>query len=100
MKRHLLDSNAVSDYVFRRRGVFEKAEFARSQGSMIGTCHAVVAELLAGIEYSSSRDVNMDRVNRTLSRFRIWPLTLLVAREYARLYASMRRSGVTSKSSI
>lgn len=93
MKRYLLDSNAVSDYIFRRRGVFEKAENARSRGSKIGTCHAVVAELLGGIEHSSSREPNLVIVNRTLSRFRMRPMTLEVAREYARLYAAMRKSG-------
>ena len=47
MTRYLLDSNAVSDFVNRRRGVRERAIAARGGGSRIGTCYPVLGELLS-----------------------------------------------------
>lgn len=95
MRRFLLDTNALADFIFRRRGVYEKAEAARAQGGKIGTCPAVVAEFLGGIEYSSSRESNLIIANRNLDRFRIWPHTLDVSRNYGRLYAELRRVGIS-----
>ena len=87
MKRFLLDSNAASDYIFRRRGVRERAMQVRSTGAKIGIGLPVVAELLGGIEYSDSRDKNLDIVNRHLHLFRIWPLTMEATRTYGRIFA-------------
>lgn len=95
MMRYLLDTNAVSDYIFRRRGVYENAKRIRLNGAKLGTCHPVVAELLAGIEYSSNREPNLLIVNRTIRTFRLWPFGLKEAREYARLYSVMRKSGIS-----
>jgi len=95
VKRFLLDSNAASDYIFRRRGVRERAMQTRTTGAKIGIGMPVVAELLGGIEYSDTRDKNLDIVNRHLSLFRIWPLTLDAVRVYGRLFAEMRRAGRT-----
>ena len=55
----------------------------------------VVAELLGGIEYSGSREKNLNIVNRHLPYFRIWPLTVEAARIYGRLFAETRRVGRT-----
>ncbi len=95
MTRYLLDTNAVSDYIFRRRGVYEKARQVRMTGAKLGTCYPVIAELLSGIEYSSTRDSNLVIVNRTIGTFRLWPFELDEAKEYARLYAIMRKAGST-----
>ena len=95
MSRYLLDTNAVSDYIFRRRGVYEKARQVRLTGAKLGTCSPVIAELLSGIEYSSTRDSNLVIVNRTIGTFRLWPFELDEAKEYARLYAIMRKAGTT-----
>jgi tRNA(fMet)-specific endonuclease VapC len=95
VKRHLLDTNAASDYIFRRRGVRERAMQARAAGAKIGIGLPVVAELLGGIENSSSRDKNLDIVNRHLYLFRIWPFTMEAARIYGRLFAETRRVGRT-----
>lgn len=95
MNRCLLDTNALADFIFRRRGVYEKAEAARVQGAKIGTCPAVVAEFLGGIEYNASRDANLVVANRNLARFRIWPHTEEVSRQYGRLYAELRRAGIS-----
>lgn len=53
----------------------------------------VMAELFGGLEYSQSRERNLQILNRKLSLFRLWPLTLDVAREYGRLFAELRRIG-------
>lgn len=95
MIRYLLDTNALADAIFRRRGVHLKVEEARVRGARIGTCSPVVAELLGGIEYSSSRESNLVIVKRRLSTLRIWPFELDQAKEYALLYAALRKSGIT-----
>jgi tRNA(fMet)-specific endonuclease VapC len=68
---------------------------ARANGAKIGIGMPVVAELLGGIEFSSSRDKNLDIVNRHLHLFRIWPFTMEAARAYARLFAQTRQLGRT-----
>lgn len=95
MSRYLLDSNAVDDCVFRRRGVHERVREARLAGHKIGTGIPVLAELFAGTEYSDTRDANLDVLNRNLSLFRQWPLTTEAAREFGRLWATLRRTGRT-----
>jgi len=93
MSKYLLDSNAIADCVFRRRGVDVRAKQARLRGHLIGTAIPVMAELFGGLEYSQSRERNLQVLNRTLSSFRMWPLTLEVTREYGRLFAELRRHG-------
>lgn len=95
MTRYLLDTNAAADCVFRRRGVREGVRSARVAGHRIGIGFPVLAELLAGIEYSASRDANLEIVNRKLGLLRQWPFTTAAAREFGRLHANLRRSGRT-----
>lgn len=95
MSRYLLDTNAIADCVFRRRGVSERVRAARLAGHAIGTGIPVLAELFAGVEYSVTRDANIEIVNRNLALFRQWPLTTEATREYGRLYAELRRAGRT-----
>ena len=93
MSKYLLDSNAVADGIFQRRGVDQRVMQARRQGHVIGTALPVVAEILGGIEFSATRDRNLLICHRQLSLFRLWPLTLEVAGEYGRLFAELRRKG-------
>lgn len=93
MKNFLLDSNALSDYIFQRRGVKLRADERRANGDRLGTAMPVVAEILAGTEASSTRDRNLPEVNRNLNLFRLWPFDLTAARRYALLYAEMKRKG-------
>lgn len=93
MRRYLLDSNSLSDCIFRRKGVDVRAAEARARGDRLGTAITVVAELLAGTESSATRDKNLPIVNRNLKLFRIWPFDLPAAREYGRLFAELRRTG-------
>ncbi len=98
MRRFLLDSNAVSDCIFRRRNVDERVREARRRGDRIGTGIPVIAELLGGIEASSTRNRNLPVFNRNLNLFRIWPFDLKAAREYSRIYAELRRRGIQIQS--
>jgi len=93
MKRFLLDTNSAGHCIFRRRGVHERTKQARKEGGKIGIGMPVLAELLAGVAYSESRDKNLTIVNRNLSLFRIWPFTREAARVYGRLFAELRRAG-------
>lgn len=95
MTRYLLDSNALGDCIFRRRGVDDRVRSARAAGHKIGTCVPVLAELAAGIEYSATRDRNRDILYRNIALFRLWPFDFDAAREFARLYADLRRAGRT-----
>jgi hypothetical protein len=52
MRRYLLDTNAVGDWINRRHRVDLRVREARGLGAVIGTCEPVVAEPPSG---SSSR---------------------------------------------
>ena len=93
MRRYLLDSNSLSDCIFRRRDVDVRVREARSLGDVVGTAIPIVGELLGGIEFSSTRDANLVIVNRNLNLFRLWPFTLDAARCYSRIYADLRHAG-------
>jgi tRNA(fMet)-specific endonuclease VapC len=93
MKRYLLDTGIMGDFINRRRGVDERAREARKQGARIGTCMPVVCELFFGIEQSQSRDTNLKRLQRAMSQLACWPLTREAAEEYGRLAAELRRVG-------
>ena len=95
MKRYLLDTNSAGHGIFRRQRVHERVKQARREGSVIGIGMPVLAELLAGIECSASREKNLDIVNRNLQLFRIWPFTPEAARVYARIFADLRKAGRT-----
>ena len=93
MSKYLLDSYAVADCIFQRRGVDQRTMPARRNGHVIGTALPVVAEILGGIEFSATRERNLLILNRKLSLFRLWPFTLDVAKAYGRLFAELRRMG-------
>jgi len=91
--RYLLDTNAAADCIFRRKGVPERVKEARAAGHKIGIAIPVLAELLGGIEYSQTRETNLEILNRNVGLFRLWPFTAEAAREYGRPYAELRRKG-------
>ena len=59
MKKFLLDSGILSDYIYRRRNVFDRLKAEVVVGARIGTYVPVLAEICFGIEASTSRDRNM-----------------------------------------
>jgi len=92
-RKYLLDTGAASDCINRRGSTWMSAREAICQGATVGICVPVLAELFAGIELSHTRDVNLERLERFLPNFRIWPFDLKAAHEYGQLFAHLRRSG-------
>jgi tRNA(fMet)-specific endonuclease VapC len=93
MTRFLLDTGAAADYIHRRRGVYERARAAIAAGHRIGIGVPVLAELWYGVEYSSARQRNAERLRRVLPELILWPLTEPAAEEYGRIAAELRRIG-------
>jgi tRNA(fMet)-specific endonuclease VapC len=93
MRRYLLDTGMASDFIHRRHGVHSRVGHAALRGDVVGICVPVLCELWAGIELSASRDRNLDRMKRALTRLRVWPLEAKAAEIYGRLYADLRRKG-------
>ena len=85
MTRYLLDTGMAGDYIDRRRGVFERAREEIARGNRIGIAVPVLAELAYGVEWSASRDKNMQKLHVALSRLTIWPFTEEATFEYGRL---------------
>jgi tRNA(fMet)-specific endonuclease VapC len=53
----------------------------------------VLAELVYGIEWSPSRDRNMQRLGTALPALKVWPFDEKAAFEYGRVAAELRRIG-------
>ena len=93
MTRFLLDTGSAGDYIHRRRGVYERAREAVTAGHRVGIAPPVLAELWYGVENSSTRDRNAERLRRVLSELILWPLTERAAEEYGRIAAELKRIG-------
>jgi len=93
MRRYLLDTGVASDFIHRRHGIDSRVGDAVLRGDIVGICVPVLCELWAGIEWSASRDRNIDRLKHALARLRIWPFEVKAAEVYGQLYAELRRRG-------
>jgi tRNA(fMet)-specific endonuclease VapC len=93
MTRFLLDTGSAGDYIHRRHGVYERAREAVRSGHRVGIGLPVLAELWYGVENSSSRERNAERLRRALPDLVIWPLTEPAAEEYGRIATELRRLG-------
>ena len=93
MRRFLLDTNAAAHCVFRRRGVHDRERAARAAGNHVGIGLPVLGELYAGVEYSATRDKNLDILERNVRLLRLWPFTADAAKLFGKLYADLRRKG-------
>lgn len=93
MRRYLLDTGIMGDFINHRRGVDTRVDAVRRQGDRIVTCLPVVAELFAGVEGSQSRERNRQRLMLALSRIPAWPFDWAAAQEFGRLDAELRRIG-------
>ena len=60
--------------ISKREPLTQRVREARQRGCPIGTREPVVAELFYGMELSASRDENLVRLRRALSRIACWPL--------------------------
>jgi tRNA(fMet)-specific endonuclease VapC len=95
MTRYMLDSNAINAFMAYREPLFGEARRIRNAGHRLVTCEPIVAELLLGLEFSGSRELNLQRLKRVLAQIRSWPFTRSAAFEYARIGAVLRRAGRT-----
>jgi tRNA(fMet)-specific endonuclease VapC len=93
MTRFLLDTGSAGDYIHRRRGVYERAREAVTAGDRVGIGIPVLAEVWYGVENSSTRERNAERLRRVLPELILWPLTEPAAEEYGRIAAELRRIG-------
>jgi tRNA(fMet)-specific endonuclease VapC len=93
MTRFLLDTGSAGDYIARRRSVFERTRAVVADGHRIGIGLPVLAELWYGVENSTSKERNADRLRRELSDLIVWPLTESAAEEYGRIASELRRIG-------
>ncbi len=93
MKRYLLDTGIMGDFINRRRGVDVKAREARQRGARIGTGMPVVGELFFGVEASATRDANLAKLKRALSGIICWPFDRAAAEDFGRLAAELKRVG-------
>ena len=93
MRRYLLDTGPASDFVNRRRAVYERARQAARDGNRVGICTPVLGELWAGVCASETRDRNEQRLIRRLSDLIVWPYDEAAAREFGRLFAELRALG-------
>ncbi len=73
IRRYLLDTGIAQDFQEGRHGVRSRADSERHLGHRIGICVPVLGELWVGIEGSASRDRNLLRLRRALSRLFVWP---------------------------
>jgi tRNA(fMet)-specific endonuclease VapC len=94
LTRYILDSGIVTDFANRRNGVDVKAAEAVQRGDRVGIGTPVLGELLAGLMQSSSRQKNTARLERAISRLRIWPFDEVAARQYAGVAAGLRGKGI------
>ena len=93
MTRFLLDTGTAGDYLHRRRDVYERAREAVAAGHRVGIGVPVLAELWFGVENSSTRERNAERLRRVLPDLIVWPLTEQAAEEYGRIAAELKRLG-------
>src|SRR5262245_49141956 len=93
MTRFLLDTGSAGDYIQRRTAVFGRARAAVADGHRVGIGLPVLAELWYGVENSSTRERNAERLRRVLPELIVWPLTEPAAEEYGRIAAELRRIG-------
>ncbi len=93
MTRFLLDTGSAGDYINRRRDVYARARAAVTRGHRVGIGLPVLAELWYGVENSSTRDRNAERLRRVLPDLIVWPMTENAAEIYGRVAADLRRAG-------
>ncbi len=93
MKRFLLDTGILSDFINHRRGVDIRVREAQRKGGRIGTSLSVVGELFAGVEASDTRERNLKCLVAGLSRIICWPFDRAAAETYGILYATLKRQG-------
>jgi tRNA(fMet)-specific endonuclease VapC len=94
-RRLILDCGPAFDYFFDRRDIRDRVHRCRRSGMKTGICKPIFGEIIGGVELGSSRDHSWSVVHRSLSKFVLWPYTREAAYECGRLFATLKRSGIT-----
>lgn len=89
----MLDTGPAGDFLNRRNGGLDRARAAVARGNRVGPGVPALAELVAGLERSASRDRNMQRLRTGTAALRLWPFDEAAAFEYGRLHADLVRIG-------
>src|SRR5258708_37692773 len=97
MTRFLLDTGIAGDYIHRRRGVYAKARQAITQGHRVGIGLPVLAELWFGVENSSSRDRNAERLRRGATGRVLRPLPPPGGGDYGPVAPRVRESAAAAR---
>ncbi|MGL6072697.1 MAG: type II toxin-antitoxin system VapC family toxin [Fimbriiglobus sp.] len=92
-RKYLLDTNAVADVIYDRRGVKLRMASAKKQGAKIGTCPPVLGELFFGAYRSDKPSLRIQEISHALNQFSIWAFGEAEAEEYGRLYAELTKIG-------
>lgn len=93
MRRYLLDTGRAGDYVHRRQGIWQRAQERARKGDPVGICTPVLGELHAGVELSTTKTRNRDRLRHALGTLFLWPVDQAAAEEFGRLFALLRKAG-------
>jgi tRNA(fMet)-specific endonuclease VapC len=93
VKRVLLDSGIVSDLINCRRGIPDRIKLLVAEGTRVGICVPVLAEIAAGIECSQSRERNMKALLAVLPALTIWPFDETAAFRFGMIFAELRKQG-------
>jgi predicted nucleic acid-binding protein len=93
MKRYLLDTNHLGEAVGRVSVVRDRIQQMHRQGIIFGTCGPVLCELLVGLVLRKDAAKTRQRLDRLLQVVRVWPIDLVLAEEYARVYHELQRAG-------
>jgi len=93
MKRFLLDTGIMGDFINHRKGVPERVDETRRRGNRVGTCWPVIGELWYGIERSATKEMNRERLIQGVSRIPKWPFEDEAAKQFGRLRHELGRTG-------
>ena len=93
MRKLLLDSGILRQYVSKRSPTFSRLLELVEKGDRLGTCTPVLAEFYYGLEMSQSRERNVQILARSLATLRIWSFESDSAKNYGQIASHLRRIG-------
>lgn len=93
MKRFLLDTGALTDYLNKRRPTIDRAKAILADGHRLGVCPPVLGEFYGGLELSDDPTRSMALWRQSSKLLKVWPFHESAAREYGKIYATLRRIG-------
>ena len=93
MKRYILDTNILSDLIYRRYGVPERVMEARRNGGTIATTLPIIGEIYYGANYSNDPEHYLRIIQPRTACITKWPFTLEAAKKYGEIAATLKSEG-------